>query len=285
MRTEHRLRAKLFDGIMNVSESIIGRRILNRIGAYFYWRTRGENLDDPDRNGEYRTMDVVLPQLLKTNPVVFDIGANIGDWTGSFLNKNAGGKVYAFEPVSATFAFLAQRFQGQSRVELCQAAVSDKTGSCVIRVEGLLSGSNSLYRMPDEKCANMETVSTITGDEFVAAKGIQEIDYIKIDVEGHELGVLHGFRKLISERRIRFIQWEYNKTWIPAGTSLYDLFELLIPAGYRLCKIRPNNLLCYQRYHRSLDNYCYSNWLAICDRDYRRMAALLRIDENTANDW
>ena len=230
-------------------------------------------------------MDALIPLLAKVTPVVFDIGANVGDWSAAFLSKNAESKIYAFEPVSATFAHLTQRFQGQSRIEFCQAAVSDKAGSCVLRVEGVLSGSNSIYRMPDEKCASMETVAAITGDEFAASKGIQGIDYIKIDVEGHEVRVLQGFRKLIGAQRIRFIQWEYNKTWIPAGASLCDLFELMIPAGYRLCKIRPNGLLCYQHYSRSLDNFCYSNWLAIHADDYPQLAGRLRIEENTATDW
>lgn len=285
MRTAHRFRAKLLDGMMSASETIIGRRFLNRLGAFLYWRTRGENLDDPDRNGEYRTLDVVMQQLAKTDTVVFDIGANVGDWSESFLGRNPACKIYAFEPVATTFAHITARFKGESRIEVCRAAVSDQPGSCVMRVEGELSGSNSLYRMPGEKNASLETVAAITGDEFAAARGIRDIDYIKIDVEGHEVRALQGFRQLLGERRIRFIQWEYNKTWIPAGASLHELFELLVPAGYRLCKIRPNGLLCYQHYARTLDNYCYSNWLAICDRDYAQMRGLLRIDENTGTDW
>ena len=285
MRTEHRIRAKLLDRMVRVSEGLLGRRLLNRLGAFLYWRTRGENLDDPDRNGEYRTLEVVMHQLSQASSVAFDVGANIGDWSESFLRKNPAGKVYAFEPVAATYAHVTRRFHGQARIEICQAAVSDKSGSCVIRVEGKLSGSNSLYRMPDEKGASLETVRAITGDEYAAARGIKDIDYLKIDVEGHEVRALQGFRQLLGERRIRFIQWEYNKTWIPAGASLHDLFERLVPSGDRLCKIRPKGLLCYQHYSRSLDNYCYSNWLAICDRDYEQMRGLLHIDENTAHDW
>lgn len=154
-----------------------------------------------------------------------------------------------------------------------------------MRVSGLLSGSNSLHTMPGETGVRAEPATLMTGDAFLEERGLRAIDFVKIDVEGHEVAVLRGLSRAIAEARVRFIQWEYNKTWIPARTSLQDVFELLGPAGYRLCKIRSRGLLHYAAYRPTLDNYCYSNWLAVAERDFTALRAHVKIESDTANDW
>ena len=285
MRTKNQLKGKLLDLTMAGLEGVLGRRLLNRVGAYVYWRTRGENLDDPERNGEYRTLDVIMRRLLGPRPVALDAGANIGDWSERFVRTTDGGRVFAFEPVADTFQALRTRFTAESRVECLNTAVSDQPGHCEIRVGRALSGSNSLYAMPGEACFRVETIPALSGDGFLAERGLSTIDFLKIDVEGHEVAVLRGFQRTIAERRIRFIQWEYNKTWIPAHVSLRDVFSLLEPAGYRLCKLRQRGLLWYSRYSPRLDNFCYSNWLAVAEADFDALGAQVWVADDTAEDW
>lgn len=285
MRTENQFKAKCLDVTMAGLEAVLGRRLLNRLGGFVYWRTRGENLDDPERNGEYRTLDTIMGRLLGSRPVALDVGANIGDWAERFVRTTDGGRVFAFEPVSDTFRAISTRFAAEPRVECVNAAVSDQPGRCEIRVGGALSGSNSIYAMPGEACLRVETITAVSGDAFVAERNLRTIDFLKIDVEGHEVGVLRGFRRAIAERRIRFIQWEYNKTWIPAHVSLRDVFELLGAAGYRLCKLRPRGLLWYAHYDRTLDNFCYSNWIAVAEADFAALRAQVRVADDTAGDW
>ncbi len=285
MRTENQFKAKFIDLTIAGLETVLGRRRLNRIGGFLYWRARGENLDDPERNGEYRTLDVILRRLLGPQPVALDVGANIGDWAERFVRTTAGGRVFAFEPVADTFRALRTRFAAEPDVECVNAAVSDQSGRCEVRVSGVLSGSNSLYAMPGDTSVSVETVTAISGDAFVRERDLRVIDFLKIDVEGHEVSVLRGFRRTIEDRRIRFIQWEYNKTWIPARVSLSDVFALLAPAGYRLCKLRARDLLWYSRYDRRLDNFCYSNWVAVAEADFKALRAWVRVVDDTAADW
>jgi FkbM family methyltransferase len=264
-------------------EACLGRRLVNRVCGYFYFRSRGENLYDSRRNGEYRIVEILVQRALGPAPVAIDAGANVGDWSKFFLGRAAAGRVFAFEPVAGTFRELRKRIGAAPGAECVNAALSDKSGRCEMHV-GPLAGSNSIYVVPGEVSTGVETVSTITGDEFLAQRGPARVDFLKIDVEGHEVSVLRGFRQAIAGRRLRFIQWEYNKTWIPARTSLADVFALLEPAGYRLCKLRRNDVLHYARYDRALDSYCYSNWLAVAEEDFALFQAQVRVVQDTASD-
>jgi FkbM family methyltransferase len=285
MRTKNQLKAKVIDAAMRGLEIVPGRRVLNRLGGYLYWRTRGENLDDPARNGEDRVLDGVVRQMLGPRPVALDVGANVGDWAARFLAVAAGGRVFAFEPVAGTFRALHGRFADEPRIECLSLALSDRSGSAPMHVSGSLSGSNSLHAMPGETNVRAEPATLTTGDAFLEERGLRAVDFVKIDVEGHEVAVLRGLSRAIAGSRVRFLQWEYNKTWIPARTSLQEVFELLRPAGYRLCKIRPRGLLHYAAYRPALDNYCYSNWLAVAERDFTALGAHLKIEVDTAKDW
>jgi FkbM family methyltransferase len=285
MQTECRTKARILDGAMALCETVVGRGRLNRLCGYVYWRTRGENLDDPDRNGEYRCLEAVVRSILGDQPFALDVGGNIGDWTALFLEKAPTGRVCVFEPVAGTYASLAGRFANDSRVQCVNAAVSAEPGTCVLRVSRDLSGSNSIYRMPDEIGVTEQSVVAITGDEFVLKAGGDTVAYLKIDVEGHEFNVLRGCRNLISAQQIRFIQWEYNKTWLPARASLMDVFGMLVPAGYKLCKMRKDNVLHYPMYQRHLDNYCYSNWIAVRAADFSKFKAVVCVLEDTGTDW
>jgi FkbM family methyltransferase len=285
MRTENSFKAAVLDATIRALEVAPGRRALNRIGGYLYWRTRGENLDDPARNGENRLLEILARRVLGPRPVALDVGANVGDWAALFVQASDGGRVFAFEPVAGTFGALQRRFAGEPRAECRQIALSDRAGPAEMHLGEALSGSNSLHVAPESAAPRAETVALMTGDAFLAEHGIESVDVVKIDVEGHEIAVLRGLGRTIAAQRVRFIQWEYNKTWLASRTSLGDAFALLAPAGYRLCKVRPRGLLHYAAYRPALDNFCYSNWLAVAERDFAALGAQIRIETDTAGDW
>jgi FkbM family methyltransferase len=277
-------KAKCLDATSAGLEAVFGRRFLNRVAGYVYLRTRGEHLFDPERNGEYHTLDAIARHMLPPGAVALDVGANIGDWSERFLRVAPGGRVLSFEPVSDTFQALRGRFASEPRAECVNAAVSDREGTCDVRVSGERWGSNSIYEVPGETCTRVETVRTIAGDALMAGRGLARVDFVKIDVEGHELRVLRGFRQAIAGQRIRFLQWEYNDTWIPACGSLREVFALLAPAGYRLCKLRQRGLLHYSHHELGLETFRYSNWLAVADPDFAALRRHVRILDDTEGD-
>lgn len=92
---------------------------------------------------------------------------------------------------------------------------------------------------------------------------MQQIDLLKLDVEGHELDVLKGAKHMLAQGQIKRIHFEYGGTYIDARILLKNFFDLLLPLGYRCYKIYPNSLHLVERYDQVLENFQYSNWLAI----------------------
>lgn len=68
---------------------------------------------------------------------------------------------------------------------------------------------------------------------------------------------------MLDQGRIHQIQFEYGGTYIDARILLKDLFDFLIPYGYRLYKIYPNELRPIECYDQRLENFQYQNWVAL----------------------
>ncbi|HEX8903702.1 MAG TPA: hypothetical protein VF771_02530, partial [Longimicrobiaceae bacterium] len=60
---------------------LLPRAQRERLFAHLLDRARGDNNDAPERNGEYRVLAEARPELARRRSVVFDVGANLGDWT------------------------------------------------------------------------------------------------------------------------------------------------------------------------------------------------------------
>ena len=132
--------------------------------------------------------------LPKTGDVVLDIGAGIGTNTVIF-DKLVGhsGAVYAFEANPNTARCLQKTIHGSKchSTKVLQVAVSDTCGSLLINdSEDHLS--NSIFFGEKSKAA---LVPSITLDKFVCEQNIQQIDLLKINIEGAERQALAGFRQ------------------------------------------------------------------------------------------
>ena len=95
------------------------------------------------------------------------------------------------------------------------------------------SGANSLYQRQGLEGgwglaaqSREEVVRLETLDGCCQRAEIQAIDFIKIDVEGHELEVLRGTTDILAKGGIRFIQFEYGGCNMDARVLLKDLFDL-----------------------------------------------------------
>lgn len=93
------IRRLLFYGYM------LRSRLLYRLCKRYTDFYNGENNPDIATNGELRFMQHVLPQC----SLVFDVGANVGDWTALTLDINPQLTVHCFEPSQATYQQLLTR--------------------------------------------------------------------------------------------------------------------------------------------------------------------------------
>lgn len=127
------------------------------------------------------------------------------------------------------------------------------------------AGTNSLYRRHGLKSEQGQTeiIRMDILDDYCEREDIGQIDLLKIDVEGHELSVLQGSTRMLSQGRIKRIQFEYGGTFIDARILLKDMFELLTAYSFLLYKIYPNEIMLVERYEQRLENFQYQNWVAL----------------------
>jgi hypothetical protein len=106
-------------------------------------------------------------------------------------------------------------------------------------------------------------VEIVTVDEYCDANGIERIDLLKMDVEGFEVVVLRGSQRMLSERRVAIVQFEFNEMNLASHTTLEDM-QMLLPS-YSLHRVLyDGNLLPLHNappYRRNI--FVYQNMVAI----------------------
>lgn len=204
--------------------------------------------------------------------VVFDVGANVGDWTALALRINSHLTIHCFEPSCATYQRLLARTPSQ--VICNNFGLSSRVEERTLFVFENHSGCNSLYRrqgledgwgLATQK--REETIHLETIDDYCQIHGVQAIDFLKVDVEGHELEVFKGAKGMLSRGTIKYIQFEYGGCNIDARVLLKDIFEFFTPHPYNFFKIYPRELRAVPRYDQRLENFQYQNWALIADRE------------------
>lgn len=143
--------------------------------------------------------------------IIFDIGANVGESSKLYLDKFQNSHIYCFEPVSDTFRQLQNNLKGNKRVDCYQLAFGSAKGKGKMVLQGhfkhffLLDQSKQL---PINNSVPTESVDIDAIDEFCHTKGIDRINYLKIDTEGGDLEVLKGAVNMLTEQRIDCVQVE-----------------------------------------------------------------------------
>lgn len=220
----------------------------------------GDNDCDMRTNGELRFMR----EHLRDARVVFDGGANAGDWTGAALAIRPQASYHCFEPSPATFARLAAR-SFPPNVIRNDFGLGDRAAEARLYLFSQTSGANSLYErvgtQDTQKASEIVRLDTI--DAYCERNGIAAVDFVKLDLEGHEVAALRGAARMLRERRIAVIQFEYGGTYIDARTHLRDVYELVESfGGYTIAKLFPDGARPME-YRQTLETHLYSNWAII----------------------
>ena len=158
-------------------------------------------------------------------PVIFDIGANIGNHAISISTDCK--RIYAFEPDAGIMSILMKNIHANriNNIVANEMGLSDSTrhSDFYVNMDGNI-GASTLD--PDARGRKFKRtrVSLTTGDSYVKDNAIDRIDLLKIDVEGHEIQVLSGFEKTLDKYKpIILMEWSAAKTISESKNS--RLFE------------------------------------------------------------
>lgn len=193
-----------------------------------------------------RAEQIFYLNYLREGMMVFDVGANVGELTLLFSRFIGDGMVHAFEASSNGFERLTTICRAASRrnVALNHLALAEKEGSVRLHVyeDAYLSWSSQARRPLENYGINIEPVAeedveATTVDLYCERNGIKEIDLLKVDVEGAEYQVLLGARRMLQQKRVRCVAFEFGQTTFDMGNNPGDLEAYLTSLGYKLRNI------------------------------------------------
>ncbi len=219
----------------------------------------GENNCDIRTNGEYK----FLQKCAREMKIFFDVGANEGEWSKTVLDLNPNAVIHAFEPIESTFQKLSKAVAGE--VFLNRLGLSSKKETRTFYVHPEDSVFSSLYHRSNSTLCleNREEVEVDTLVNYCFRVGVQEIDFLKVDVEGGEYDVLLGAQEMLKNGKIKVVQFEYGGTYLDSGVSLKHVFDIFQNLNYSLYKIMPDHIKHIDVYSQSLENFTYSNYVAM----------------------
>ena len=224
-----------------------------------------ENLDyDFNRNGERRVLEVLAREVRPRT--VFDVGANVGDWSAMASEALPGCAIHAFEIVPQTFATLRERLAGRPDVCIHPFGLSDAPGEVTVHYADRHTEVASCVPNASTAILGVSTAPVggrvTTGDLFCAEHGIGRIDFLKIDVEGLEPEVLRGFEGKLAAGEITMVQFEYG--YINALTKflLKDFHDFFGRHGMKVGKLFPDHVE-FGAYDTRQENFLGPNFVAV----------------------
>lgn len=218
-------------------------------------------------SGELYLAKRIIPTFLpKFDPVLFDIGAHDGSYASLLASSVPNGVIYSFEPNPHSADKLRASLTGE-RYRIFEQGFSNKPERRELYIFSAdpTSARSSVYREAIEESHRKDAEQVICGfdtiDRFCEANKILRIDFMKIDVEGHEFAVLEGAEKMIAAGMIGMIQFDFDEMNIVSRRFFKDFYELL--QGYRLFRLDSHALLPIRRYEPRLEIFRQQNFFAI----------------------
>jgi len=189
-----------------------------------------------------------VKRLLRPGMIVFDLGANFGQYTLlAAQSVSEHGHVHSFEPSERIFHELEFNvgLNGLSkRCTLNRLAVSDTAGTAKLSryEEGAeVYGSIGAHRRSEANVVGYEDVRTVRLDDYAEENGIDHVDFVKIDIEGAELPALKGAERLFSRKDAPLILLEMGDVNTDGfGYKSSNLWDYLESLGYRIYFLGPN---------------------------------------------
>jgi FkbM family methyltransferase len=192
-----------------------------------------------------------IADRLPADPVIFDVGANTGDFTSLCLQYlPAGCVVHAFEPSAATFDLLRTQLAGarNDRVHLHNLGFSDTERDDTLHYPEPGSTLATVYAdggLAEKPNRLTEQIRLTTIDAFCSSHGIDRIHFLKLDIEGHEHSALRGARRMLEQGRIQFLQFEFGENNLVSRTYIKD-FVGLLGERYRMFRVVPGGLVAWR---------------------------------------
>lgn len=178
--------------------------------------------------------------------LVFDVGANVGQYGHGLRHAGYEGRIVSFEPLAGPFAALERDVADDGGWECVRVALGGEDGTSRMFVAGN-SYSSSLLPMdaahvvaaPESVTVGTEEVTTARLDSLAPELFADPMGLLlKLDVQGYELEVLRGATSTLA--RAMVVEVELSLISLYEGQPLYrEMIEFLDRAGFDLAVLEP----------------------------------------------
>ena len=179
-----------------------------------------------------------------------DVGAYKGTYTDLILNNFKPKKILMFEPQEEIFNFLKKKYSDNKDIYLFNKALSNENkparfnfnkhnltsslssldpDNSYLKLKAKLFGTTSKGMIIDTK-----TIQTTTLFSILEKENIENIDFLKIDTEGHELEVLQGMKEKINKVKRILVEFHIDEIYISYNPEI--LHQFLISNKFELIK-------------------------------------------------
>jgi FkbM family methyltransferase len=184
--------------------------------------------------------------------VIFDVGANVGNYAKKLRTSNLEATIFCFEPHPVNFDKLHQNMANLN-IKMLNVGVGSAEGKLKLYDYADEDGSShaSLYKDVIETIHKRRSVEheveVIALDDFVVKNGIDRVNLLKIDTEGHEMSVLRGFERFIKSGKVDLIHFEFNEMNIASRIFFKDFWDFL--PNYDFYRMLPDGLVPIKNYN------------------------------------
>lgn len=235
-------------------------RMLGRLclRAYLY----AENLNfKPELNGENSLLTRLNASGFRPK-TVFDVGANKGNWTDVALGLWPEAHYHLVDPIPSLVENLRRKYQERQNVQVHQYGMSGKSGELCFEENTEIS-SHSRSVTTQSAGANAHIVRVVTLPELCKEAGVNRIEFLKLDAEGHDIGICFGMKQMLEHRAIEVFQFEHCAIAVHYERPIKELFEMLMSVGYRVGKLFPQGVEFYDKPKQFISELVGPNFVAV----------------------
>ncbi|MEH2406734.1 MAG: FkbM family methyltransferase [Nostoc sp.] len=224
-----------------------------------------------ESSGESAVLDFVY-QKQKAPYCIFDVGSNQGQYLKLILEifPEDTLSVHCFEPSSYTFGILKSSVDPKlkSKIKLNNLALGKIEGELRLHYNKAGSALASLTKRRLDHFGitfdDSEVVRVDTVDNYCNKNNVQQIDLLKLDVEGHELDVLIGASEMFLKQAINVVSFEFGGCNIDTRTFFQDFYYFFNNINMSLFRITPAGYLYpIKSYKEVFEQFRPTNYLAI----------------------
>lgn len=226
----------------------------------------GYDRSNPSRNGEYK----FLKSFIKDNMTIIEAGAHDGTDAEYIFKLNPSVTIHCFEPTASAYKELTVRLAKEIKTGKLFAnntGLSTETGEAELFIYNELDQRNSLHLNPaheyDSSLLHKEKIKLIRLDDYIEKNKISRVDFLKIDVEGHETKVIEGVENVLEKKIIKCIQFEYNNNWKAAGFTLENAFNILTSKGFKIFRLTMWGKIHIKRFKQEMEDFIHSNYISL----------------------